>query len=238
MTNGLTTLCGVVIDGKPLEMFSGCALLDYSVGETVIKNSTFLGINRTSPELLQATFGQRQLALTIVFSGETLHAAKMNRTIFNGAVFGAVEIFIPDDGFTYAAVCDSLGAEELVGIGDAEAKIKATYSFTAFRRDALTIVEMPAGGAVHCRSTVPFTDCRLTVTVGADADMYQLGGAVFENVSAGDVLIFDGIDKIITKNGANAAAAVSWVDFPRLVPGMNRNDAPDTVRVEYYPTFI
>ena len=85
---------------------------------------------------------------------------------------------------------------------------------------------------------MPLTDCRLTATVGAATAAYQLGGAVFSNVAAGDVLVFDGIDGKITRNGENDAANVSWAEFPSLVPGWNAIQSVDAVTVEYEPTYI
>ena len=67
---------------------------------------------------------------------------------------------------------------------------------------------------------------------------YPLGGALFSGVSNGDVLVFDGIDGKITKNGANAAASVTWAEFPQLEPGENVITSLDAVTVEYYPTYL
>jgi hypothetical protein len=67
---------------------------------------------------------------------------------------------------------------------------------------------------------------------------YPLGGALFSGVSNGDVLVFDGIDGKITKNGANAAASVTWTEFPQLEPGENVIASLDAVTVEYYPTYL
>lgn len=79
----------------------------------------------------------------------------------------------------------------------------------------------------------------LTITVGKDIpNPYPLGSALFQNVNAGDVLVFDGIDGKITRNGVNAAASVVWVNFPQLVPGPNVIDCDDAVTVEYFPTYI
>ena len=79
----------------------------------------------------------------------------------------------------------------------------------------------------------------VTVTIGNEIPTpYPLGGAVFPSVSNGDVLVFDGIDGKITKNGANAAASVNWTEFPQLFPGENTITCPDDVTVEYYPTYI
>ena len=116
--------------------------------------------------------------------------------------------------------------------------IKSEYTFKGPRRDALATETIPGGGSIFCASTLPFTDARLTVTAGAASAAYQLGGATFSNVSAGDVLVFDGIGGKITKNGANAAASVNWTDFPALTPGNNTIAAADPVTVEYYPTYI
>ena len=41
-------MCGLLIDGIPLDTYEGAALLDYSVGETALKNETFQGVNRSS----------------------------------------------------------------------------------------------------------------------------------------------------------------------------------------------
>ena len=231
-------MCGVLVNGQPLEVFGGAALLDYSVGETEITNETFQGINRTTWRLLKARFGRRPVKLTIIFTGPTLHEAKQARSKFNNACFGEMELYIADDGFFYDVICQNYGPEVLVGMGKREAKIKSEYSFYGIRRDALASETVAAGGSIYCRSAMPFTDARLTATVGETAESYTLGGATFSNVAAGDVLVFDGIGGQITKNGQPYAASVSWVHFPSLVPGINANDAPDPVTVEYYPTYI
>lgn len=230
--------CDLLINGRLLSEFGGCVLLDYSVGETELDNTTFQGINRTNWRLLRSSFGRRKITLTIVFTGQTLHEVKLLRSTLNGKLFGRVELYISDDGFYYDAVCDSTGAEQIIGVSEREAKIKSEYSFIGIRRDALTRATIQPSGSVFCRSTTPYTDCRLKTTVGASAAEYALGGAVFKNVSAGDVLIFDGIDGKITRNGESYAANVSWLSFPTLTPGMNKITAIDPVTVEYYPTYI
>lgn len=235
---GEINTCGLLINGRPLEVYGGAALLDYSVGETALTADTFQGINRTSWHLLKAMFARRVIKLTIIFTGPGLHSVKLQRSMLNGVLFGRSEIYISEDGFYYDVVCTSLGAEELVGIGDTEAQIKAEYTFEGIRRGRLKTETVAAGGSFICESTMPFTDCRLTVTVGTTASSYALGNATFGAVTAGDILVFDGINGAITQNGTNAAATTSWVSFPALTPGINTNDALDAVTVEYYPTYI
>ena len=229
--------CGLLVNGRPLSDFGGQMQLDYSIGETPLDNSVFQGVNRTSWHLLKTIFGRRSITMTIVFTGPSLHEAKIQRSLFNAELFGKAELFISDDGFFYTVSCDSFGNEIVEGIGEKTASIKSTYKFTGIRHAALQTDIIPAGGGtLLCRSTMPFTDAKLTVTVGATASYYNFGGASFGPVTAGDVLVFDGINGKITRNGSNYAASTWWQDFPRLVPGSNWLDALDAITVEYYPT--
>lgn len=230
--------CDVLIDGIPLGQFGGKALLDYTIGETELTNETFHGINRSTWVNLKTMYGLRQLTMTILFEGADLHHAKLARSKFNAAVFGKCDLFIPDDGFYYAVYCDSIGEETLVGIGDESAQVKAEYTFSGIRHGEKKTVSVPNGGKVYCLSTMPFTDCKLTATVSANGTNYHLGGAIFPSVSANDVLVFDGINCAITKNGSNAAGTATWLNFPALAAGSNTIDCTDTVTVEYYPAFL
>jgi phage-related protein len=236
MNNGEFYDC--LINGVPLSTFGAASLLDFSIGETKVKTAVFQGVNRSSWNLLENIYSRREIQLTIVFEAPDLRTAKLNRSKLNSILFDVAEIYIPEDGFYYRVICESTGAEELVGIGDTNAKIKSRYQFSGIRHDALETVTVASGDSVNCLSTMPFTDCRLTAIVGTSAATYTLGGAVFNSVTAGDVLVFDGIDGKITKNGSNYAASVSWVNFPQLFPGENEIDCPDSFVVEYYPTYI
>lgn len=232
----MENMCAVLVNGRPLYEYGGAALLSYEIGDVKLTNASFQGVNRSTVRLLKTMYGTRKLTITVVFEGENLHAAKMQRSILSGALLGRSEIYIPDDGFFYDAILENEGAEEYAGQGPRTAQVRAKYQFSAVRR--LQRQTLTSTGTVYCRSTVPTTDCRLTATASRTESNYQLGGAVFQNVTAGDVLVFDGIECKITKNGANAAATTSWIDFPRLVPGENTIIARDPVTVEYYPTFL
>ena len=89
-----------------------------------------------------------------------------------------------------------------------------------------------------CIRDRPYTDCRLTVKASQASETYELGGAVFQNVQAGDVLCFDGIDKRVLINGAPGAQRCEFLRFPSLVPGENSFDTPDPVTVAYYPAYL
>lgn len=231
--------CDLVINNKPLADFGGATLRDYSVSAPEIKTYDFQGFNRTSWRLLKQTFGRRTITLTIIFKGPDMDTARLQMSLFNSACWGRVELYLPD-GFLYDARANSLGSAALVGDdGDTAAMIRGEYVFTGVQHRPLETVELSAGGgSVFCKSTTPFTDCRLKVTVGADASSYALGGATFANVTAGEVLVFDGIDGLILRDGLNNAVAVNWTDFPSLTPGENAFTVIDAMTVEYYPTFI
>ena len=103
-------MCGLLINGVPLDTYEGAALLDYTVGETAITNETFQGINRSTWHLLKSIFGTRQIKLTIVFTGPSRREVSLQRSKLNSALFGASELYISDDGFFYDVVCESCGA--------------------------------------------------------------------------------------------------------------------------------
>lgn len=228
----------VLLNGRPMSDWGGAALLDYTIGETGLTFDVFQGLNRTTWRTLKKQFGLRPVEITVVFRAETLREAKRQSSAFCGALFDGAELFIPDDGFFYTVYPESLGAEELVGIGAKEAAIKRKFRLQGIRHDALRTETVPGGGLLYCLSTMPFTDCRLTATAGAAAQYYQLGGCVFGGVAAGDVLVFDGINGAVTKNGVSAAANASWTQFAALTPGENLIQAADPVTVEYAPTYI
>lgn len=229
----------MTINGKPLENFGGASLQDYTVSAPTITTHDFQGINRTSWRLLKQEFGRRTIEIGIVFKGINLEAARLQLSAFNAECWGRVSIAMPD-GFIYDCRIDSMGSAEIKGDdGGNNAQIQARYTFVGQQTKPKETVTIPAGGGtVFCKSTMPLTDCRLTTTVGANAVTYAFGGAVFNDVEAGDVLVFDGIDGLILRNGVNDAANVNWTHFPSLTAGANELTVIDAATVEYYPTFI
>ena len=228
----------ITINGIPLENYQGTTMLDYKIGAPTIENNFFHGVNRSNVILLKSFVGLREIEITIAFRGRSLHEAKVMRSRFNSQIYGKCEIFIPDDGFYYSCVCTDMGQDELIGIGDHDAKIKATYQLQGIRHGALQTVTIQGGGTVYCDGTSPRTDCRLTTTASSSAASYQLGTATFTSVAAGDLLVFDGIDGKLTKNGVNVAGTTNWMEFPFLTYVANAIPCADPVTVEFYPAYI
>lgn len=227
-----------MLNGIDFSHWGAEVLLDFTIGGTDTTNDYYQGRNRTSFTQLATVFKLRQIKLNVVFTGKDLETVTLQKSLFDAACFGKNELFLPD-GFFYTVMATSLGDAAIVGIGDTVTKTKATYTFTGIRHKPLVAVSLPAGGGkVNCGSTTPFTDCKLSCTVTAPAATYTLGGATFNTVTAGETLVFDGIDKRILRNGAPSAANVNWRQFPTLAPGENNVVCIDAVTVEFYPTFL
>lgn len=222
------------INGISLDDLGAEGMREYAVGGSPITNDFFQGRNRTSFNLLMASFGLKPIKFTLTFSGAHRREVVLKKTKVDGLLFGNPEIFLPD-GFFYSCILDAVG--DLVWEGQEGNEWVATveYSLKGIQHDPL---EEVTGGEVFCRSTTPFTDCVLSVTASAAAESYQLGGATFQNVQAGEKLTFDGINKRALRNGAPAAANVYFINFPQLTPGVNTFTAADPITVQYYPTYL
>lgn len=222
------------INGAPLSSFNAL-LQDFSVGAVEVTSSWWQGVNRTNFTLLKQQFGLRSISLSVAVFGDTYKDAAAMLSRMTGALWGVVDLTLPD-GYSYFCTLDGAGdAPERVGPGTQQTGLLNTFTLTGYRHDPMLTT---AGPTVYCPSTTPQTDCILSVTVGAAADSYTLGGATFPNVTQGEQLVFDGINKRILRNGAPGAAGVEWINFPYLTPGENAVSAADPVTVQFYPCYM
>lgn len=204
-------------------------LREFSVGSSPLNNQYFKGRNRTAFNQLASVIGLKTLTLPIIFEGTDRHDVALKKSTFEGDAYGKVEMWLPD-GFFYTVMLD--GSTEPENIGDKACK--ATYTFVGLQHD---ILSETVGNSIYCTSTVFQTDCILTVTVGATSTAYKLWNATFD-VSAGDVITFDGYNKRILINGAPGAQNATWTEFPYLTRGENTIQCVDTVTIQYYPTYM
>ena len=83
------------------------------------------------------------------------------------------------------------------------------------------------------------TRLQFIMSYGSNSVSYSM-----DKVNSGDVVVFDGINCKVTKNGLNAFGDSNVVEFPKLHPGKNiyiaQHSSPVKVEfvTEYYPTFI
>lgn len=218
------------INDKSLCEYGGFLTTGYKVSGCELDVTVLQGRNRTSLGLLHASPGLKKLTVPIVFRGRSSEDVSCKKSMFEQLIFGKNEL-IMEDGLLYTAVLSSIGNAEFIGTK----AIKTEYVFTAVRHGNYV---KKNGNTVYCDSTLPYTDCILTVTVSKDSTNYKVGSVTFENVTAGEVLTVDGINGRILVNGTPAAERADWIEFPKLVPGENTIQCDDELTVEFYPAYF
>lgn len=220
----------MLINGKSLSEYNGKLLLGYKISGCELDVSVIKGRNRSSLRLLNASVGLKNLTLPIVFRGKNRAEASAKKSMFEQEAFGKSELLM-DDGLRYSVVLSSIGDADYQGME----LVKTEYVFAGIRHgDYIKVI----GNTVCCDSTLPDTDCVLTATVSEDSANYKVGSVTFKNVVAGEVLTVDGINGRILVNGAPAAERADWIEFPKLVPGINNLQCIDTLTVEFYPAYF
>lgn len=189
-------------------------------------SSSFLGWTKAS--------GRKTLILPVHFFGESPQDALQKRSQMTQALLDRlVELQMPD-GFLYRAVLTSTGTTKAVTL---DGGIVATeYQLVGMQCQPLEQVQCE--GTLFAKGTYPQMDCRITATVGQDATRYSMAGVTWWNVKKGDLLVMDGIDKLILKNGKNAVMENDATQWIKLQPGQNQLQCPDPLLVEYYPTYL
>lgn len=224
----------VYVNGTNIAEYGAKALRGYTIGGTPLKNDYFQGRNRSQYTLMSISYGLKPINITFVYSDTTRHAAMLNKSALESVMADGFELLMPD-GFYYRCMLESIGDAESKGVDGQGINISTAYKFKGIQHDAL--VTVLDGTSFNCTATMPKMDCRISVTVSEDAETYDLGGAIFENVVAGDVLVFDGLLKRFLKNGAPTTAK-EWITFPYVKKGHNAFLAADVVKVEYYPCYM
>ena len=206
---------------------------DIKVGAIQIDNSVYQGRNRTNFNVLATVQYMRSIDVTLFFSETTKRNLGLKKSEIDNMLNGKLELKLPD-GFYYSAYLEDAGEEQVLGVESTEVIALCHYKFKGIRHDALETVN---SNSVTCKSKVPRTDCRLTVTASQNYASLLIDTVTITDVTAGDVLVVDGINGRILQNGALCAGNMSFIHFPYLVPGANTIDCVETCTVEYYPTY-
>ena len=218
------------INGVSVEALGAHLKEGYSVSGAPLTNAYHKGKNRTSFVLLSSEIGLKTITLPIAIIGDNQAELTRRKLTMDAGLYGKNEIWLPD-GYFYTTILESMGEPVFFG----ETVLECTYVLSGVQHDAKI---QTTGPVVFCQSTIPRTDCVLTTTVKQAAASYTFDGAMFANVKAGDVLCLDGQNGRVLINGGPGAQRCDFVEFPYLVPGQNVISAPDTVIVEYYPTYL
>lgn len=243
----------MMIDNRDIEWY-GARLLTYTVGGTELTRVTSTSYNAAFPKMFHSDYGQRKINITLVFKPKyydfggvvaKLHSLAMQKSAFDAVMCkGNIDIWLPDN-YYYNCVLESIGDEATDG-----ESLEVTYTLSGIRH--LQLAKMK-GDSFYCSSTVN-TDCRLTLTTSED---YPDGSGCFilmsddkqqnqrsihiDDLKPNDVVVIDGINKTVTKNGNNYFKKTNIVTFPYLLPGKNEyyiTSDKISIMTEYYPTLI
>lgn len=218
------------VNGEPIERYGAKLRMEYKVSGYELENSAFKGRRRSSFVLLNSSVGFKTLTLPLVFVGCDAHDVEQKKSLFEMLLYGKNEL-VMDDGYMYSVY--------LSQIGDAThphpQMIEVEYTLVGVKHGPLVIVQ---ANTIYCDSTLPHTDCILTATVGQTGSNYQMGTVTFSQVTQGEVLTVDGINKRILVDGAPAADRAEWITFPSLSPGKNIITCDDPLTVEFYPVYF
>lgn len=219
------------INGKDIMDFDA-VVESFKVSGSAVSNSFYQGKNRTTFHELSCTIGMKTITLSLFFSAPTRRRLTLNKSAVDSLMVGKIELHMPD-GFYYDAVLTSAGELQMLGVEQNQLIAVCAYTFQGIQRDDLKTV---TGNTLLVEGTAPHIDCRLTCTATANRTTLQVGTVIFSNIQSGDVVVADGIDGVLTVNGNPVVA--NFTRLPYLVPGEQTISCPETLTVEYYPTYI
>ena len=215
----------------------GALVQSFKVSGTAISNTAYQGVNSTGFNVLSTTRGMRTISLTLGYKGITKRDLAFKKAKLDAMLgAGKIELYLPD-GFFYTSYMTGVGEEAVQGVEGNKVIALCTYTLQGIRHDELEELTVTSGDTFLCASLIPTTDCRLTCTASQAYASLTIGSVTVTSVTQGDVITVDGINKRILQNGAPCAGNMSFINFPQLVPGENTISCPETLTVEYYPTY-
>lgn len=216
--------------------FHARLLADYRVGGTPLTRSRFKsrGVQGYLP--LATEYGLRTIHLPVLICGNSPRDAAVLKSRLDAALLpDSVELTLPN-GMVYTASLESTG--EVTEVTQDGRELRCDYTLVGYSHDPLIQENVASGKVFVVNGTAPEMACRLTCTASADAVAYEMCGVIFFGVAAGDVLVLDGLNKRVTRNGVNDFDGCNLITWPTLQPGTCNLTAPDTITVEYYPIWV
>lgn len=247
----------VTVAGRPLGEL-GAAMQAGPTVSRIRDVETFQGRRRSTILPIKNLITGMRLTARIDFVGSNEDRA-MAQSSFEALFRSQTETVEIDilDGFRYSSVL--LSSADCGTVGELITTVEYVWAVTR-HKDPVAVV-LRESNTIFCASNVDQTDCVITVDGGifemaADAGFstvsISLNGLDWyiptsANPDCGD-LVLDGVNKTYSVDGANVVSAVSWTDFPFLVPGSNTLNVfiggvplPQSVicgKCEYTPTFL
>ena len=229
-----------------------CAkMIAYPTISTEFDNAIFQGVNRSSIQLLHNYYAGKYMDCEIDYFGTVIERNR-NRSALEALLIAPEPVKIDfGDGFFYMAVLEKNPSEK----ENTEVFSSVNYRFRVTRHTDPISVQIPVESFhVYCQSTVPLTDCRLTIPFAAvqgysDLVVVIAGEQWGFGMEITGNLVLDGINKVFTMGGNNITNDNDfyWNSFPALKPGKNlitlgSDGAPADPQVPmtlyYTPTFL
>ena len=135
------------INGIDESAYSAHLLRDYKITALPVESEYWQGRNRSSFNLLTQKYGLKKLTLPVAFDGANRERVTMTKSRFDAALWGKVEIYLPN-GFFYTCILDSAGELEY----DGEEHGRASYELIGMQHKARVTVK---SSTFSCSSTVP-----------------------------------------------------------------------------------
>ena len=228
----------------------GALVESFKVSGTAISNTAYQGVNSTNFNVLQTTRGMRVITLNLFYKGTTRRELALKKAKIDNMIgAGKIDLKLPD-GFHYSAYLTATGEEQTLGVEGNEIIALSTYTLQGIRHDDLETITTKGFYFFLCDSLIPETDARITLITGGYSgsftikDEADIGSVTVNNISANSEVTIDGINKRILVNGAPFTGTMTFIRFPKLVPGSNRiltsNNGTNlylNITVEYYPTY-
>ena len=228
----------------------GALVESFKVSGMAINNTAYQGVNSTNFNVLATTRGMRVITLSLFYKATTRRELALKKAKIDNMIgAGKIDLKLPD-GFHYSAYLTGTGEEQTLGVEGNEIIALSTYTLQGIRHDDLETVSTTSGASFLCDSLIPETDVKITMPAAGTAGTYTIsdaagiGSVTVTLSSTSDTVVIDGINKRILKNGAPYTGTMSFIRFPKLVPGANTIRVyydgayrTKSITVEYYPTY-
>lgn len=220
------------LNGKSNEEFNCRLLSSWKVGGVDIERKRMKKVGMVQGFLTMSTeYGLRKIKLPLHFRGDTPEEAHRNLSAFTAEALEDGDLFMPD-GFLYFVSLDSVSEKEEITLEGCI--VECTFEFLGVAHDP----KITATGDFYALGTAPKMAAKFSCTVAETGTNYNLAGVKFNSVTAGDILVIDGLNGLVTRNGNNAFANTDLIEFPTIHPGLNTISCIDTATTEYYPIWV
>ncbi|SCJ58268.1 phage distal tail protein [Neobittarella massiliensis] len=225
------------INGESVEKF-GVQMGDYTVVPHEIQTEVLRGQDGVWSRIGSTRYGGKTLTVTARVEAADLHDAIKQVSSLTAALTGENELLLPD-GFYYRSILLSVDGTERI----TEDIFEVVYTFDSIQHDEMAEIILDGAGEhiIQAGGNLP-AGCSYTFTPQQDMESVTVGGRTVLKLTAGEEVVIDGIQKMVTAAGNNKFADVGedFTSFPVLTPGENKiavsADIPVTVR--YYPTYL